>query len=466
LIKAKFLKDFFGYGLGMAVSKMLTLVSYPLYARFYSASDLGVLELALSLMGFFLIFCLLGADTALTFYYWDNKNNENRKSYFTSAFSIILFISTVVFFGLFLFEEYVRDIYFKGNFKFDYFGFSILVFSQTFFVFLNKYFRIHGNVKGYNLILIANACLFILFIFLLIKYENINAFFYAKLISIIPLVFLMVLIFKKSFSKFPKLEYVKNILNYSIPLIPFSLVLAMVAAIDKLSINYFLTLSDVGVFSVGAKGGLFVGLFTTAFSMAFAPYAMSIKNKSNCREIYASIFEIYLICILGCVLLIVSIDDFILRYFVGDNIDYIEAKKIIGLSALSFSLNSMFSQLGIGLNILSKNKYFFHGAVASLFLNILLNIIFIPIFGINGAAYSGILSYLSITVWIYFVNQKFYPIPYGKKNILIILLFLFCFFIIYNLILDDNIFLKTLVLIFYFFIGVLISSKRFLKNDR
>jgi len=56
-------------------------------------------------------------------------------------------------------------------------------------------------------------------------------------------------------------------------------------------------------------------------------------------------------------------------------------------------------------------------------LNIILNFILIPRYGILGAAISTASSYLVSTMLVYFFSQKYYPIDYKmKKNMTIVLI--------------------------------------------
>lgn len=434
----------------MAISQVLALIAFPIFARYYSPADLGALDLALALSGIFLIFCNLSVDTALTFFYWDEKKQEDKNSYVLSSFAILACSSTFVFFIIIFFEDKFKNYYFKESFSFNYYLFAFFVIGQAFFLFFSKNLRIRKEVWKYNFVLFLNALSFLFFLYYFILHKKHDAFLWAKVISILLACFFAIYFIRESIRGRPRKQYICNLLEYSIPLIPFSIALAVIAVIDRYSINHFMTLNDVGIYSVGVKGGLLISLFTTAFAMAFSPYAMSIKNKVNCKEIYSSIFEIYLIVLLGLVLFILSIDKYILFYLVGDSLQYVDAAGVIHLSALTVAMSSLFSQLGIGLNILSKNKYFFYGTLLSLICNVVFNLLLIPVFGIYGASYSGILSFLIIIFWIYSVSQKFYPLPYKKLLIIFILL---DFFIFYCLIRSDyfseNILLKLICFLFY-----------------
>jgi O-antigen/teichoic acid export membrane protein len=117
---------------------------------------------------------------------------------------------------------------------------------------------------------------------------------------------------------------------------------------------------------------------------------------------------------LGAVLVIAAFDGVILNVLTAGNPEYMDSREVIAPVALGLVIHSLFSQLGVGLNITRNNRFFFYGSITALILNIGLNIFFVPLFGILAAAYASVAAYLIVAAWIYFVNNRYYPIPYSR----------------------------------------------------
>lgn len=458
----KFSKDILGYGLGVAVTKSLGLISLPLITAFFSVEQIGVLELCLALSAIAILFILLGIDTGLTYFYWNNNDIYLRKSYIATSFSIIIITSAFLSILLYLLQGVLNEFYFNLNTD-SFYGLVILsIISQSFFLLSNKILRIKRIVFKYNVVIVVNAVSFVAFLLIFLSNEpKIENFFISKIISFF-LAFLLCLYFiKSSLNARPNFSRAKELVKYSIPLVPFAVTATLMGVLDKVFINYYMDLSDVGLFSVGAKLGASIVLLITAFSMAFGPFAMSIQNKENAKEVYSKIFLAYFSFMLLSVLAITAIDSYAVKIITQKEEVYFDSIAVIGPTALSLVIHSLFSQLGIGLNLTKNNKYFFYGSMVALVVNAVFNPILIPIFGIVGASYASVISYLIITLWVYFISSKKYPIPYSINSIIYIsIIFSFSFFCITNFLEHSETILRFIVLAVYI---VLVCPLVFIK---
>ena len=89
---------------------------------------------------------------------------------------------------------------------------------------------------------------------------------------------------------------------------------------------------------------------------------------------------------------------------------------MILLSYFIFGLNRIG---GTGITIKRKNKYDMSAFLMAALLNITLNFILIPAYGIIGAALATLLSYFSAYVVKHFFSQKLYKISYNIKDVII-----------------------------------------------
>ena len=49
----------------------------------------------------------------------------------------------------------------------------------------------------------------------------------------------------------------------------------------------------------------------------------------------------------------------------------------------------------------------------------MINVVFMPVYGLMAAAWGYLLSYLSMVVFSYYLSRRYYPIPYDTKTILL-----------------------------------------------
>lgn len=432
----RFSKDIAGYGLGIGITKSLGLISLPLLTTFFSVENIGLIELALAVSSIALLLVLLGVDTGLTYFYWNEADTNARNSYVATSFVTVIVSMIGVILLLGAGQGILDSFYFNQDSDHFYYTLLLAIGFQALFMLSTKVLRIQRVVFKYNLVVIVNALVFIGFLYFLLKHSpTVNNYFISKSVSFVIAVALCIYIIRKNLIGRISFSKSKELLTYSIPLVPFAVVATLMAVLDKVFINYLIDIEAVGFFAIGAKIGSSVALLITAFAMAFGPFAMSIKNHKDCNTVYVKVFLGYLSFMLLSVLGLMSIDNFVVEWITPENGSFAASTIVIGPIALSLVVHSLFSQLGIGLNLTKNNKYFFYGAVVALVANSILNPLFIPVFGILGAAYASIISYLIITLWIYFIAQKKYPINYPKRVIGWVIV---CFVMAYGLMVNSE----------------------------
>jgi O-antigen/teichoic acid export membrane protein len=57
--------------------------------------------------------------------------------------------------------------------------------------------------------------------------------------------------------------------------------------------------------------------------------------------------------------------------------------------------------------------------VLGLVINLIINIVFMPVYGFMAAAWGYLFSYLSMVIFSYYLSRKYYPIPYDWKTIIL-----------------------------------------------
>ena len=114
---------------------------------------------------------------------------------------------------------------------------------------------------------------------------------------------------------------------------------------------------------------------------------------------------------------------------------FFDAYRVIPLIALSYLFYGCYFNLNIGFVLQKKTKYdsFIIGAGAAL--NLGLNYLLIPTYGMMGAAVATVISYSLLPVGAYFVSRRYYPIAYewsrlGKISIAAAIVYCGSFFIV------------------------------------
>ncbi|MFE4107907.1 flippase [Almyronema epifaneia] len=224
------------------------------------------------------------------------------------------------------------------------------------------------------------------------------------------------------------LKTAKSLLSQSWPLIISQMGVVIYFKVDQIMIQNFLNLESVGIYSAAVRlsescyflpGLVMASLFPSILQSKHISESAYIQNFQKSYNLMAAIA--YAIIILG-----IFSSNILVSLLYGE--DYQEAGLILSIHLTS----SLFIFLGAVLSkwLISEELIFFsltrHGAGACM--NLLLNLFFIPAYGILGAAIATVLSYGVATYGACFLDSRtriagtmmtqaiFMPLYWLKKN--------------------------------------------------
>lgn len=201
----------------------------------------------------------------------------------------------------------------------------------------------------------------------------------------------------------------RRMLAFSTPLIPSSLGVVFALYFDRIAIKELLSLSDVGVYAVGQKVSLVVTLALVGFRSALSPLIYANHEKSSTPGDLAMIFRVFCLAALSITLC--------LSVFAREIVELISteafhgAASVVPLLIFSVLLANMYI-FAPGLELSGKTGIISAINIAVAVLNLILNYVLIPFFGILGAALSSLLAFgVGFLVYMY-ASQRLYPVPH------------------------------------------------------
>jgi O-antigen/teichoic acid export membrane protein len=210
--------------------------------------------------------------------------------------------------------------------------------------------------------------------------------------------------------------------KFSLPLFLTGFLAFFVNKTDTFMIGYFLRDADVGIYSIALKIGTMSGFVLTAFNTTFAPMISNLYEQDKIKEL-ASIYKIITKWILTINLIAFSL--FIL--FSNEIMLFFGEEFTAGAYALIFIGIGQIIRVIVGhagyINTMTgKPRFELYNNFIVLILNVVLNYIMIPIYGINGAAIASAISVAVANLYRLMMVYKYLKIhPYNKSFIKVIL---------------------------------------------
>ncbi|MDP3790115.1 MAG: polysaccharide biosynthesis C-terminal domain-containing protein, partial [Candidatus Omnitrophota bacterium] len=217
------------------------------------------------------------------------------------------------------------------------------------------------------------------------------------------------------------LKELKGMLKFGLPFFPVLFFSWIIDFSGRFFLGRYSTLEQVGLYSIGYKIGQILYLAEKTFAIAWVPLMLSLAHKysEKAPEVFGKVFTYFIFSSMVLFLACSIFSKEILRMFTSA--PYFAAYRVVPLIALSYVLYGIYGYMLSGLTITKKihlQPFIFLGAAA---LNVLMNMLLIPGFGMMGAAFSAAASYVVIAAATYYCAQKFYPIPIELKRLFKIL---------------------------------------------
>ncbi len=411
------------YIFGMLISKLVGFVMIPIYTRYLTPADYGVLELLT--MTSDVIAMLVGAGLAhsvLRFYYnYDTKREKNEVV--STALITGLAVFVFVFGFLSLQSGFISRVVLGNGEPSAYF--TIIFITMMLFagveiplVFLRAkqrsiYFVMVNLVK-----LVIQLSLNIYFIVVL-KMGIFGVLYSSLIATIIIGGFLTIKTFLEvgiHFSR-PKLY---EMLLYGYPLIFTSLGAFLLTYSDRYFLKYYTDLSEVGIYSLGYKFGMMVSILILApFQQFWAAEMFAVAKRDDAAKVFRDFFTYTtFISILFCFGLSIYIPDAI-RIIASQA--YWRAFWLVPLISLAYLFIGMHGFVNCGMLITKKTRYLAYSTGYAVAANIALNFLLIPRWGGYGAAISTVISFGLRFITVYIYSQRLYPLKYEWKRITIAL---------------------------------------------
>jgi len=449
------------YGIGDIGGKILTLFLIPIHTFYLGLSEYSVFSLFILFYSFGLTFYLLGMNSGFIRYFLDEKYEE--KKVFSTAFLFISIFNIFLSILIIIFSSELSKILFDNGAYSEIFcyGAMILLLESLSSLTLLVY-RAQNNPVGFVTAVIVRMSVILgaNLLFLSVMKMGLYGAVLGNLAGSVSLFLILSFEARKLLCLTFSSELFKKMFRYGIPTVPAVLSLTMLIMIDQYLLKIFGFFDKVGIYAVGYKMGMALSIIITGFRFAWFPFIFQVSKQKEAQKIFSTVFNYFNFFLIFFYLLISIYIPVFFKYIFSPL--YYESINLIPIVALGYIFYGYYENFIVGVYIKDRTYYIAIVITAAAFLNIVLNLILIPLYNIYGAAWATAVSYLLLALLGYFFSQKFYSIKYDFIKILKVI-FSGTIIMIVSLILKDvHILIKLSFPFLYFLILYLL---RFFKTD-
>lgn len=450
-------KDVLIYGIGNIFGKFISIFLVPILTRIFNPYQYGIMDVINTFIGFIAVILGLGLDGAFSYYFFQKEEAKWQKELFSTVFFTLLLINFGVILIFILFSPSISQILLKDISYYRILQIALLTIPLNILInILLVLMRARFSPWKYNLVVwikIIFIPLFTLFFVVVLKMGLLGVFLAPLITAIIELILGLILNFQYLTITISK-KLLPPLLRYGLPLIPATISSWILNLSDRLVLVHFTNLREVGLYSIGYKLASLLWLFGGAFQLAWGPFSFAVSKQEDAKEIYKKALRYFVIFAVWVSIFLAIFAKEILFIFTTQS--YFEAYKVVGILCYSYVAYGAFYIVTIGLALNKKTFCISKAIGGAAILNLFLNFILIPFWGMVGAALATTSSYFLATFLALRYSQRYYPINYETKKI-IATLFLGSFIIFIGTFLNLNfswqtIFIKIFLLLSFIFL--------------
>jgi O-antigen/teichoic acid export membrane protein len=246
------------------------------------------------------------------------------------------------------------------------------------------------------------------------------------------------------------------LVKFSLPLMLAGVFTTCTDLADRFILAHFYDSQKVGIYSFSYKIANVMYIYVIAFRTAWVPHAIKKYGAEGYSEHFGRVFTKYLFMALSIFLSVSLLVPVLFDVKLSSTIYLFNPAYRSGITILPFILlgylcNGIVSFNSIFPYTRGNSTYFLLSDAIAFVLNITLNLILIPTWGMNGAALATLISFVIPAFYMYSISRNVISVSYQKTSLLVFVGAALALFIIGILL--GNVIIDVLLLVLFLYIG-------------
>ncbi len=394
------------------VSLVLAYALLLLITNKFGASVFGRYSITITLAQLVVMLFTLGLPSAIVKLTSDtlNFNNIPQNNYLTKSVLLTLLSGIITTIILYLSSEFLAVTVFKDVQLAYYFELlSLFIIPLLFHELLSNFFRGKKDFNKYNLFtFIIPYILFFISFFIIIKYvsrEEITFLSYGIGITITFIIefFLYSKINTRAKTNFP----IQKLLKLSLPMMFSTALLFLLNWTDIFMLSSMKSSAEVGIYNAAFKIASLGFIIIIAINVVIAPKISELYSQHKMEDLKKVIHQstwLIIVLTIPLVLLIILFRKQVLGLFGSEFLSGEISLIIISFGVLISAISGNVDQI---LNMTDSHKILRNITLFCFILNVILNYVLIPMYGINGAAIASLVTNIVLNaICLFFIKKK------------------------------------------------------------
>ncbi len=415
LNRQKFLTDTLVSTLSQILLRLRGLIIIPVFARTVGADGYGIFTQLLAITILLAPFISLRLETAGVRLLSVEEDLTRFAQRFYTALVSIAFMGLIVSVLMTRFASVAALVVFGDSIYADLMTVgSLLLVTSSIYNYLLNYFRIVHRMKTFSVVQLVESLLGTTLMLLAVYWGGgvMGAMWALSGVKLFSIAGLLLAIGSQIGWFGFDWQGLKEMLDYSMPLIPNGLMFWTVNYADRICITQFLGVAAIGAYSASYSFGTLINMLIMPVGFVLFPMLSRLWDKGNVDEVRRYLVYVtryYLFLSLPVCVGIAFISQPLLRILA--NSEFVTNSMLVFWIALGLVFHGLFQINVYAFHLIRQTHYITFILAASAVLNIALNLLLLPIIGLNGAALATAVTFLLMAVTALIYGQR--AIGYG-----------------------------------------------------
>jgi len=405
------------YTLPGIAGQIIGIILVPIYTRIFVPTDYGIMAGVALAIPIVTLLLALGGESAIARYYLDTRDERDRKlTASTALYSLGLLNFLVIAVAVLFFSEEISQLVLEDRQYSTYFIVALaaipfgICYRLALGILRYKFQATRRTIISIAHMLVNIGLTIYFVVFLRIGIVGV---YLATLITQVVFSSVVLLMVRRNYALVFSFKRLKELLAFGVPLVPAAMMIYIFHFADRYMLIRMASLEELGLYSVGVTIASVIVILTGGFRVAWMPIVYSSFREEESKQFYARIFDYFWSLIfLGAIGISLFSKEIL---FVLTPPTYLSAYTVVPIVVLGVVFFNAMQFFTFGISISKKTQYRLYLGIIAAALNVGLNFLLIPRYGMVGAAIATLISSTIYAVSSFLVSQKLYYVGYDLK---------------------------------------------------
>jgi O-antigen/teichoic acid export membrane protein len=410
------------YGLGGIVSRILAVLLLPLYTSYLTPADYGRIETLVAGSAVLVILLRMGISSAFFRFYFDSSDRAHRLLVVRTSFWFTMVTATAGFIAVALLAGSISQLFFGTESHADLVrAAGVGIWAQMNYEQLTSLFRVEERSVAFVLASLANIVITVgaTVLLVVVLHKGPLGVLVGNFTGTLCVYVVLAAYRREQLGLQFDRRLLREMNRFGMPLVPSALALWVTNFSDRFFLVKLADAHEVGLYSIGVRIASAVVLLLTAFRTAWPAFAYSIEDDAEARRTYGFVLTYLIVVVSWLSLTLGLLAPWIVRVLTTPS--FYDGERVVAPLAFAGAAQAGYVVVAIGIGRARRTQFNWVVTGAAAALNVVLNVLLIPPYGMMGAAIATVAAYSLMFLLMAVYAQRIYNTPYQWRRVTIAL---------------------------------------------